>query len=155
VGRRPVDSLLPCEGFKPSISALPAPRSDSRGPITSNRARATLATRLYNARSGLTPWRLYYLETTPTALMRSFHATSKISETPRYVGVLFDRQAQPGGPSLLYDLGHGWCTNEAFASCAHPMAYAKCDFYRPDKEMRTRIEQQNERYVRFLRGGCG
>jgi hypothetical protein len=82
--------------------------------------------------------------------MRSFHATSKISETPRYVGVLFDRQAQPGGPSLLYDLGHGWCTNEAFASCAHPMAYAKCDFYRPDKEMRTRIEQQNERYVRFL-----
>jgi hypothetical protein len=26
----------------------------------------------------------------------------------------------------------------------------KCDFYRPDKELRARIEQQRERYVRFL-----
>jgi hypothetical protein len=30
------------------------------------------------------------------------------------------------------------------------MACAKCDFYRPDKELRARIEQQSERYVRFL-----
>jgi hypothetical protein len=82
--------------------------------------------------------------------MRSFHAASKISETARYVSVLFDRQAQPGSPSLLYDLGHGWCTNEAFASCTHRMACAKCDFYRPDKELRARIVQQSERYVRFL-----
>ena len=139
------------------------PKSDSRGPITSHRARSTLATRLYNARSGLTPVEImnwlghvdfsstqYYLEITPTALMRSFHAASKISETARYVSVLFDRQAQPGSPSLLYDLGHGWCTNEAFASCTHRMACAKCDFYRPDKELRARIVQQSERYVRFL-----
>jgi integrase len=139
------------------------PKGDSRGPITSHRARATLATRLYNARSGLTPVEImnwlghadfsstqHYLEITPTALMRSFHATSKLSEAARYVGVLFDRQAQPGAPSLLYDLGHGWCTNEAFASCTHRMACAKCDFYRPDKELRARIEQQSERYVRFL-----
>lgn len=31
------------------------PKNDSRRPITSHRVRATLATRLYNARSGLTP----------------------------------------------------------------------------------------------------
>jgi hypothetical protein len=30
------------------------------------------------------------------------------------------------------------------------MACAKCDFYRPDKELRDRIAQQSERYVRFL-----
>jgi hypothetical protein len=30
------------------------------------------------------------------------------------------------------------------------MACAKCDFYRPDKELRARIVQQSERYVRFL-----
>jgi hypothetical protein len=83
--------------------------------------------------------------------MRSFHATSKITEAARYVSVLFDRQAQPGSPSLLYDLGHGWCTNEAFGSCTHRMACAKCGFYRPDKELRARIDQQSERYVRFLR----
>jgi integrase len=139
------------------------PTCDSRGPITSHRARATLATRLYNARSGLKPVEImnwlghadfgstqYYLEITPTALMRSFYATSKISETARYVSVLYDRQAPSGDPPLLYDLGHGWCTNEAFASCTHRMACAKCDFYRPDKELRARVEQQSARYVRFL-----
>jgi hypothetical protein len=31
------------------------------------------------------------------------------------------------------------------------MARAKCDFYRPDKELRARTEQQRERYARFLR----
>ena len=93
----------------------------------------------------------YYLEITPTALMRSFHATSKISETARYVTVLFDRQAQPGSPLLLYDLGHGWCTNEAFASVHAPNGVREMRlFYRPDKELRAQIAQQSERYVRFL-----
>ena len=49
-----------------------------------------------------------------------------------------------------YDLGHGWCTNDAYASCAHRMACAKCAFYEPAESFRKALETQGDRYIRML-----
>ncbi len=73
----------------------------------------------------------HYIALTPTQLMTAFHKSSKLTETLRTVTVLVDGRPEPGEPVLRYDLGHGWCTNPAYAMCAHRMACARCSFYDP------------------------
>lgn len=139
------------------------PAHDGRGVITSHRARSTLATKLYSPSSGMaaievmkwlghkdTSTGRYYVELTPVRLMTAFHKSLKLAENLRLVGVLADTGAGPGEPVLRYDLGHGWCTNPAYAMCAHRMACARCSFYEPAEAMRKRLEQQENRYVRVL-----
>jgi hypothetical protein len=136
---------------------------DSRGAITSHRARATLASKLYSPKSGMAAVEVmkwlghtdlstgrYYVELTPVRLMTAFHRSVALSENLRLVGVLADTNPGPGEPVLRYDLGHGWCTNPAYAMCAHRMACARCSFYEPAAAMRERLERQSERYLRLM-----
>jgi integrase len=136
---------------------------DSRGAITSHRARTTLATKLYSPKSGMAAVEVmkwlghtdlatgrYYVELTPMRLMTAFHRSVALSDNLRLVGVLADTNPGPGEPVLRYDLGHGWCTNPAYAMCAHRMACARCSFYEPAAAMRERLEQQSGRYLHLL-----
>jgi len=153
-----------------NITLIPAllrkgglPSSDSRGPITGHRSRSTLATKLYSPSSGMAAVEVmewlghtdlttgrYYLDLTPVRLMKAFRRNVQLSENLRFVNVLADSNPTPGDPVLRYDLGHGWCTNPAFAMCAHRMACARCSFYEPAEAMRERLAQQEGRYFRLL-----
>jgi len=139
------------------------PEADSRGPITSHRARATMATKLYNSASGLGPLEVmnwlghthfsstqHYLALTPVRLMTAFHKGAKLTESLRCVSVLVDSKPSPGDPVFRYDLGHGWCTNPAYAACAHRMACARCDFYEPAESFADALVRQSDRYIRML-----
>ena len=139
------------------------PEADSRGAITSHRARATLATKLYNGASGLGPLEVmgwlghthfsstqHYLELTPVRLMTAFHKGAKLTESLRMVSVLVDSKPGADDPVFRYDLGHGFCTNPAYAACAHRMACARCDFYDPATNFAATLAHQAERYVRML-----
>jgi len=139
------------------------PDADSRGPITSHRARATLATKLYNGASGLGPLEVmnwlghthfsstqYYLALTPVRLMTAFHKGAKLTENLRMVSVVVDGKPGPSDPVFHYDLGHGFCTNPAYAACAHRMACAKCDFYEPAESFAKTLARQADRYNRML-----
>ena len=139
------------------------PASDSRGVITSHRARATMATKLYNSESGLGPLEVmnwlghthfsstqYYLALTPVRLMTAFHKSAKLTEHLRCVSVLVDSQPGPGDPVFRYDLGHGFCTNPAYSACAHRMACARCDFYEPAESFEPTLVHQAGRYIQML-----
>lgn len=139
------------------------PEEDSRGKITSHRARMTLATKLYDSASGMRPLEVmgwlghqtfsatqHYLEVSPVRLMTSFHRSAKLSEATRCVSVLVDRHPEPGQPIFRYDLGHGWCTNDAYAACAHRMACARCSFYEPAQDFSEALVKQSDRYIRML-----
>lgn len=139
------------------------PPQDTRGLITSHRGRATLATKLYNSASGLTSLQVmkwlghrnlasgqHYIEITPIHLMTAFHLSTKLSEELRCVSVLVDTRPGLGDPVFRYDLGHGWCTNPAYAACAHRMACARCAFYEPADTFEGALTSQNDRFVRML-----
>ena len=139
------------------------PSQDSRGSITSHRARATMATKLYNSTSGLTPLEVmrwlghtqltsgqHYIALSPTRLMTTFHQRTKLAEHLRSISVLVDRRPEPGQPAIFYDLGHGWCTNDAYASCAHRMACARCGFYVPADSSKAALLKQSSRFIRML-----
>jgi len=139
------------------------PKKDSRGVITSHRARSTLATKLYNPASGLTAldvmhWlghtRLttgqYYIELAPVRLMTAFHKSTRLTENIRCVEVLVDTQPGLGEPIFRYDLGHGWCTNAAYAMCTHRMACARCSFYEPAESFASILLEQGGRFIHML-----
>lgn len=126
------------------------PETDARGRITSHRARATIATQLFNAKEPLSLFELqawlghaspqatqYYAAITPTKLARSFHRAGYFERNVRTIEVLIDQAARrtsgdgPEEPWQYYDLGHGYCTYDFFDQCAHRMACAKCSFYEP------------------------
>ncbi len=117
------------------------PEFDARGKITAHRARATLATALYNAPEGLTIGELgewlghkdlrstqHYAKLQPTRLAKSVARASKNS---RLAQVLVDPvAASRGEPAIFYYLGDGnYCANPAWATCAHRMACLKCPMY--------------------------
>ena len=123
------------------------PREDARGAITSHRARATIASQLYNAREPLSLFELQewmghrspkstqsYAKISPTKLARSYNAAGYFERNLRTIEVLVDQQAVRSGlaekaPWKFYDLGHGYCTYDFFDQCPHRMACAKCSFY--------------------------
>jgi len=125
------------------------PREDSRGAITCHRARATIASQLYNAREPLSLFELQewlghrspqstqsYAKISPTKLAKSYNAAGYFERNLRTVEVLIDQQAVRNGlasgtPWKYYDLGHGYCTYDFFDQCPHRMACAKCSFYQP------------------------
>ena len=126
------------------------PREDARGPITSHRARATIATQLYNAKEPLTLFELkdwlghsdvratqHYAALSPTKLVAAFRRAGYFERNLRTISVLVDGDAVRSGaavrgePWRYYDLGHGLCTYDFFDQCPHRMACAKCTFYVP------------------------
>jgi integrase len=125
------------------------PRVDARGAITCHRARATIASQLYNAREPLSLFELQewlghrrpqstqcYAKISPTKLVKSYNAAGYFERNLRAIDVLVDQEAVRKGlasdmPWKYYDLGHGYCTYDFFDQCPHRMACAKCSFYQP------------------------
>ena len=124
------------------------PREDVRGQITSHRARATIASQLYNAKDPMSLFELqawlghsnpsstqHYARITPLTLTKAYTDAGYFARNVRAIEVLLDRdaitngQAAGGGPFEFYDLGHGYCSYSFFEQCPHRMACARCDFY--------------------------
>ncbi len=119
------------------------PRADERGSITSHRARATLATLLYNAPEGLSILELmqwlghkdpkttqHYTRINPTKLAAAY---SKAERNSQLIEALVDTKANANGDvNIYYVLGdHGLCGNPDWATCLYRMACIKCPFFVP------------------------
>ncbi len=145
------------------------PEQDSRGQITSHRARATIASMLYNAREPLSIFELkeylghkhlsstqHYLLVDPTKLASKVVKAGYLEQNLATIEVLLDQEAVISGAASrgevwkYYDLGHGFCTNPFWASCAHRMACARCPFYRPKTDGVEQLVEGKANLVHML-----
>jgi Phage integrase family len=145
------------------------PLEDSRGKITSHRARATIASQLYNAKDPLSIFELKeylghkhlsstqsYLLVDPTKLASKVVKTGYLEQNLATIEVLLDQEAVMSGAAArgecwkYYDLGHGYCTNPFWAACAHRMACAKCPYYRPKTSLADQLVEGKANLVRML-----
>lgn len=144
------------------------PRADVRGRITSHRARATIASQLYNAKEPLSLFELqawlghrspestrHYAQITPTTLAKAYTDAGYFERNLRTIEVLLDRDAVGSGaaagePFEYYDLGHGYCGYSFFEQCPHRMACARCDFYLPKHSTRGQLLEANTSLQRML-----
>jgi integrase len=145
------------------------PEADARGNITSHRARATIATQLYNAKEPLTLFELqawlghrspsstqHYAKLTPTKLARAYADADYFTRNVRTMTVLLDQDALRDGAAArgetwkLYDLGHGYCSYDFFDQCPHRMACAKCAFYVPKGSSRAQAVEGKANLLRML-----
>ncbi len=144
------------------------PRADARGPITSHRARSTIASQLFNAREPLSLLELkqwlghkslsstqHYVAITPLRQAKALRDADYFGRALRMVDVLVDKAAvasgaaADGAPWMYYDLGHGYCTHPYFAQCPHRLVCAKCAFYRPKAEMAALFARAKDHLVRL------
>ncbi len=145
------------------------PRSDTRGSISSHRARSTIASQLFNAREPMTLFELqawlghqsvattqHYVSTSPTKLAQAYKDAGYFSRNVRAIEVLIDRDAITSGAAAngsafcYYELGHGWCSYEFFDQCPHRMACARCDFYVPKASDRGLWLQTRDSLLKML-----
>ncbi|WP_327731427.1 tyrosine-type recombinase/integrase [Streptomyces sp. NBC_00487] len=135
------------------------PQTDSRGALTSHRARATIATQLLNAREPLTlndlqQWlghkhpasTRYYAAILQRTLTAAYKKADYFARNVRTIQVLIDREsiltgAAAGGeqPWKHYDLGDGYCSYDFLAKCPHRLACARCPFYVPKQSTRGQL----------------
>ena len=158
------NSLIPLLCKKAGI-----PEQDARGRITSHRARATMASQLYNAREPLDIFELqkwlghaspestrHYVDITPTRLAGSLEKAGYFERNRRMVSVLIDQDAvaeglvQSGKPWRYYDLGHGLCTYDFFEQCPHRMACAKCSFYIPKSSSEAQYLEGRQNLLKLM-----
>jgi integrase len=145
------------------------PLDDARGRITSHRARATIASQLYNAKEPMTLFELqawlghrspettqYYARITPTTLAKAYTDADYFARNVRTIEVLIDREvveqgaAAHGTPWQYFDLGHGYCTYSFFEQCPHRMACARCDFYVPKGSTTSQLLEAKDNLQRML-----
>jgi hypothetical protein len=144
------------------------PDRDARGAITSHRARATIASQLFNAKEPMSLFELqawlghrtpaatqHYAKLTPTKLAKAYTAADYFTRNVRTVEVLIDREAVQTGvaadqPWRFYDLGHGYCSYDFFEQCPHRMACAKCAFYVPKGSGRAQMLEGKAHLLRML-----
>lgn len=126
------------------------PESDSRGQITAHRARATIASQLYN---GPVRWSLqelstwmghselsstqHYAEINLTRLADKYRESAVLEHNVAYVEAIVDVEALRNGEgetALYYELGHGLCANPEWDKCEYRMACVRCPFYVPGDE---------------------
>jgi len=177
----PVDMLLAYRGAQVGAKYLNrvlipllcekagVPREDVRGAITGHRARATIASQLYNAKEPMSLFELqawlghssphstqHYARITPVTLTKAYTDAGYFARNVRTIEVLLDRdaitngQAARGGPFEFYDLGHGYCSYSFFEQCPHRMACARCDFYLPKKSSETQLLEAKDGLQRML-----
>jgi len=134
------------------------PREDVRGQITGHRARATIASQLYNAKDPMSLFELqawlghssphstqHYARITPVTLTKAYTDAGYFARNVRAIEVLLDRdaittgEAGKGAPFEFYDLGHGYCSYSFFEQCPHRMACARCDFYLPKASSQSQL----------------
>ena len=143
------------------------PLEDARGRICSHRARATIASQLYNAKEPLSLFELqewlghsspestrHYTKITPTKLAKSYQDAGYFARNVRAVEVLIDqdvvrRGSPPDEPWKLYDLGHGYCSYDFFDQCPHRMACARCDFYVPKQSSKAQSIEAKANLLRL------
>ena len=132
------------------------PDKDVRGRITSHRARATIASQLYNAKEPMTLFELqawlghrspettqHYAAITPNTLTKAYADAGYFARNVRTIEVLIDREAvlsgaaAAGAPWQHYDLGHGYCSYTFFEQCPHRMACAKLRLLHPQAERKS------------------
>lgn len=144
------------------------PTRDVRGTITSHRARATIASQLFNSREPMSLFELqawlghgspastqHYVAITPTKLAKAYADAGYFERNVRAIEVLVDQDTlkhavTDGEPWRFYDLGHGLCAYEFFDQCAHRMACARCDFYRPRESSLVQLLEAKNNILRFL-----
>jgi integrase len=145
------------------------PIEDSRGKITSHRARATIASMLYNAQEPLDIFQLkeylghkhlsstqQYLRINPTKLAKEVVKAGYLEQNLATIEVLLDQEAVLSGAASrgecwkYYDLGHGWCTNPFWSACVHRMACARCPYYRPKDSLKEQFIEGKANLVRML-----
>lgn len=144
------------------------PMEDVRGRITSHRARATIASQLFNSREPMSLFELqawlghgspastqHYVAITPTKLAKAYADAGYFERNVRAIEVLIDQDtlkqaAAAGEPWRFYDLGHGVCAYEFFDQCAHRMACARCDFYRPRESSLVQLLEAKTNILRLL-----
>ncbi len=158
------DSLIPILCKKAGV-----PEEDSRGAITSHRARATIASMLYNAREPLDIFQIKeylghkhlsstqsYVKVDPTKLASQVAKAGYLEQNLATIEVLLDQDAVRSGAAAngavwkYYDLGHGYCTNDFWADCKHRMACARCPFYRPKDSLKDQLVEGQANLVRML-----
>src|SRR3989441_12846145 len=145
------------------------PERDSRGSITSHRARATIASMLYNAKEPLSIFELKeylghkhlsstqsYVRVDPTKLANQVAKAGYLEQNLATIEVLLDQEAVRSGaaargePWKYYDLGHGYCLNDFWAECKHRMACARCPFYRPKASLSDQLLEGQANLLRML-----
>jgi hypothetical protein len=145
------------------------PTSDARGTLTSHRARATIASQLFNTRKPLTLSELQawlghrsplttqnYVALAPTRLARAYAEAGYFARNLRTIAVLIDQDAvmsaaaAEGAAWRYYDLGHGLCTYEFFDQCPHRMACPRCDFYNPKDSGQVQLLEAKSNLLRLL-----
>jgi integrase len=145
------------------------PREDARGPITSHRARSTIASQLFNSKEPMSLFELqawlghrspdttqYYTKVTPTRLAKAYQDAGYFERNLRTIEVLIDQEAIRSGAAALgepwrfYDLGHGYCTYDFFDQCPHRMACAKCAFYCPKDSSQAQLLEAKSNLQRML-----
>jgi integrase len=145
------------------------PREDVRGAITGHRARATIASQLYNAKDPMSLFELqawlghssphstqHYARITPVTLTKAYTDAGYFERNVRAIEVLLDRDAitnghaGTGGPFEFYDLGHGYCSYTFFEQCPHRMACARCDFYIPKQSSQAQLLEARTGLQRML-----
>jgi integrase len=145
------------------------PFEDARGRITSHRARATIASQLYNAKEPMTLFELqawlghrspettqHYARITPTTLAKAYNDAGYFARNVRTIEVLIDREAITSGAAAMgtpwqyFDLGHGLCTYSFFEQCPHRMACARCDFYVPKDSTKAQLLEAKGNLQRML-----
>ncbi len=133
------------------------PENDSRGKITSHRARATIASQLYNGPEPLSLTELQawlghkdpkstqsYARIDPTRLAKKYADSAYLERNAALVEVLLDVEALKSGEgALYYELGHGLCSNPYWQKCPHRMACVRCEFY---------VAGEEAQYVRAKKG---
>lgn len=157
------ETLIPVLCHKAGV-----PDGDARGAITSHRARATIATQLFNAREPLSLFELrawlghrspnstqHYAKLSPTKLAKAYVAADYFARNVRAVEVLIDQESIKSGaateqPWKFYDLGHGYCSYDFFDQCPHRMACAKCAFYVPKGSSRAQALEGRANLLRML-----
>ena len=145
------------------------PGADARGPISSHRARSTIASQLGSAREPMSLMELqawlghrspettqHYVAVTPTRLAKAYTDAAYFARNTRAISVLIDQEAikeaaaARGEPWRYYDLGHGLCTYEFFDQCPHRMACARCNFYVPKASARAQLLEARTGLLRML-----
>ncbi|WP_424532795.1 tyrosine-type recombinase/integrase [Sphaerisporangium viridialbum] len=158
------DTIIPTLCRKAGV-----PTADLRGNITSHRARATIATQLYNAKEPMTLFELqewlghrspettqHYAKITPNKLAQAYKDAGYFARNVRTIEVLVDRDAVTSGavaagePWQYYDMGHGYCTYTFFEQCPHRMACARCDFYTPKASSKALLLEAKDNLQRML-----
>jgi hypothetical protein len=153
----------------PLLRKAGVPREDVRGAITGHRARATIATQLYNAKDPMSLFELqawlghsspsstqHYARITPVTLTRAYTDAGYFARNVRTIEVLLDRDAITNGqtaggkPFEFYDLGHGYCSYSFFEQCPHRMACARCDFYIPKPSSEAQLLEAKDGIQRML-----